>query len=359
METEGTITEQSQLAIIVEKSGIEKSKAEEITGGYIPFLQTIADISEQSKKIDFENPSELDEKIARELRLQLVPNRTAADKFKAAEKANYLLINGIHDGAYKIVENTSKLLENKLAAVEKQREIKEKARKEELRLARLAAIKDLVEDATIYPLSEMTETAFDDLKNTLELQAENKRAMAEKAEAERIAKEKAEAEEREKMRIENERLKAEAEEHERLLAEERAKAEAEKRELEEKARKEREAAEAEAARIKAEQGAKLEAERKERERVEAELKAKRDAEAKAKADEEARIEAERKAKAAEEKKARLAPDKQKIKQVAMQLKVVEDSLPSVKSEEANAIVLNIRQLIQKTIEYTNQQSEKL
>jgi hypothetical protein len=188
------LNETKELQVIAQNSGIEKQQAETITSKYVPFLQAIHEITEQANRIDWENPSELDEKIARELRLKLVPNRTAADKFKASEKATYLLINGIHDGAYKIVENTSKLWENKLAAVEKQREIKEKERKEKLRLERIEAIKDLTEDANIYPLSEMTDSSFEDLKNGLELAAIAKKEAAEKAEIERKQQEEREKE---------------------------------------------------------------------------------------------------------------------------------------------------------------------
>jgi len=55
-------------------------------------------------------------------------------------------------------------------------------------------------------------------------------------------------------------------------------------------------------------------------------------------------EAEEKERLAADKKALLAPDKAKIKQIAMQLRVIEQALPSVKSEEANAVILSIRLL---------------
>src|SRR4051812_12099004 len=91
-----------ELATVIKSSGLEVERAQGITNKYLPFLQKIAEVEAQTRKIDFENPTELDEKICRELRLQLVPNRTGCDKFKKAQKAEYALINGLNDNCYGI-----------------------------------------------------------------------------------------------------------------------------------------------------------------------------------------------------------------------------------------------------------------
>lgn len=397
--TELTVIEQpAELVTVAKESGIEISKAELITLKYVPFLTKIREAEQASSKINFENPTELDEKIAREIRLSLVPNRTDADRLKKSEKAEALLTNGLHDSSYGVVENTSKLLELKLAQVEKQREIKHKAEIEALRIARAEQIKPYGENYATMDLGNMNEEMFTSIFEGAKLQHEAKLEAERKAEEERKEKEKVNALtfEREKelrpyeqystniidlneftlgtldelkfqeiknklieaklkkdaeieaQRIENERLRQENEAKEKALAEQKAVADEALRIANEKAESERK----EAARL-----AKIEADKQAA--IIAEQKAKADklaAELKAKADAEAKVEAER---ISAEKKAAKAPDKEKIKQVAMQLGVIRDSLPILKTEEGANVISQIKILIEKTINYSREKADLL
>lgn len=120
----------------IETEGLELTVVETAKGKYIPFLQHIADIAEQSRTINFTNPSGSDQDLARELRLKLVPNRTGADRFKKEQKEQFTLVTKLHDACYNIINAESKILENQLEAVEKFTERQEQARLENLKAER-------------------------------------------------------------------------------------------------------------------------------------------------------------------------------------------------------------------------------
>ena len=61
-----------ELEKIVQDSGIELNQGELIKQSYLPYFEQLAEIKESSKKINFEKPTELDEEIARSLRLKTV-----------------------------------------------------------------------------------------------------------------------------------------------------------------------------------------------------------------------------------------------------------------------------------------------
>lgn len=332
---ENQTIESTELTTVAQNSGIEFSRAEQITLKYVPFLLKIRAIEDESKRINFENPSLIDEKIARELRLQLVPNRTGANDFKASEKAEALLINGLHDGSYKIVENASKLLELKLSNVEKQREIIEKARIEALKQSRVELIKPYGESYTTMALGDMDDIMFDSILNGAKLQHEAKIKAELQIEADRIEKEKKAAIDAENQRIEMERLKKENEIKEKQIELERIKSA--KKEQEAKAKADAELAEVNRlAKIESDKQAKIIADQKiESERLAAELKVKADAELA----EQVRISDEQKAKMVAEKKAAKAPDKEKMN------KWIDDlSLPFIelKQNESNIMASDIK-----------------
>lgn len=287
-----------KLEEIVKGSGLAIEEGEQVKMSYQPFLNEIAVIQEQSNKINYENPSDIDERIARELRLKTVKIRTGAKDFKDERKKTYLVKGNLEQAAYNLIEATCKVAEDVFNNVEKAKEIKERKFKEERRIERVKILTALDFDFTYTDLMGMPDDQFNVLVNSLENEkiAKAEREKKEKEEAE--AKIKAEAAEKERMRIENEKLKKENEEKERKIQIEKAKAAEEQRKqdlLMEAQRKEA--------------AKKLEIEKAKAKKLQDELMAKEEAELK----EKARIEAERKAKELEAKKAAKAPDKLKLK----------------------------------------------
>jgi hypothetical protein len=372
---ESVIETNVALEKVITDSQIELSEAETIKQSYLPYFTQMAELKEQMKKIDFENPQTIDETIAREVRLSLVKVRTGSEKVKEERKKIHALKANLEQSAWNLIKADCQLQEEQLMQVEKKRELAEKARVEALRVERLEILKDLTDNATIYPLGQMSEDAFNDLVNGFKLQIEAKKEAERKAEEERIALAKAEAERIEAQRIENERLKAEAEAREKQLELEREEArkkqaaieaqrldeqqkadallEAQRKEAEKKAAKLKAENDAKLAKEKAEHEAKLKAEREAKEKLEAELKAKQDAENKVKAE----AEAKEKKRIADEKKLAAAPDKQKIKLAVNAIEFL--NVDNVTTLDAKDLVNKINVLIGKIKDFTTAEIEKL
>ena len=327
--------EPAQLEEVVKNSGLQVQEGEEIKKSYLPFLTQLAEAQSQASKINFENPSELDENIARELRLRTVKIRTGAEKLKDDRKKMYLLRGNLEQASFNIIAASCRLTEEVFVNVEKAREIAEKKRKEQLRIDRETQLSPYTETANMYPLGEMSEDQFNELYSGLRIAHENKLAAEKKAEEDRIAKEKADAEEREAIRLENIRLKADAEEKERLaeterkknakiLADQKAKADTERAEL----------------------LAKAETERKEKERLAANETARLKV-----------IEDEKKAKAKAEKDALKAPDKNKLLSFMQEINKL--PRPEVKSIEAADIASKANIMLVQTANYIKDNANKL
>jgi colicin import membrane protein len=316
-----------ELTKIVTDSGLQLNEGEQIKQSYLPYFEQLAEIKHQAAKIDFENPSEIDEGIARQLRLKTVKIRTGSESIKDDRKRIHTLKANLEQSAWNLIKSTCLLEEENFLQVEKRREMLEKQRINDLRQTRLSTLASLgLETDVSLGLGILTDEEFDAHRDGLLNAKEEKEKAEAKAEADRIAKERKEAQEREKIRLENERLKKEAAKREKELAQERAaadkklaearkeqeaaekklqaekaKAEAAKKLADEKARKEREQA---AAKLREEQAAKA--------KLEAEIKAKADQEARAKKEAEEKAAAELKAKQLAEKKAAAAPRKKKL-----------------------------------------------
>ena len=248
---------ENQLAVIVQESGLEASKAQFILEKFQGYFAIAAEWEVTAKTI-------------------IVTDEKQTDKMDMARTGRLIL------------------REKRIAVEKARKELKEQALREGKAIDGIANVLK----ALIVPIEEHLERQekFVELKKAAEDEV-RRQEVERRMEEERIAAEKAAAEEQERIRKENERLKAEAiakeqaaakerEEHARILAEQQKKADAERKALEDKARKEREAAEA-AARVEREKQAKALAEQ--RAIAEAQQK-KADAEAKAK------IETERKEK---------------------------------------------------------------
>ena len=286
-----------ETGLVIVKSdefGLEATEAAKVESVFVPMLAKMNELEAEFNEVLALPIEPTTIQKAHALRLKYVKVRTGTAEIHKTAKAYYLAGGKFVDAWKNAQAFTSQGKEAKLEEIEKHFERLEAARKAKLKEERSALIVGLCETPEIYPVSEMSQPAFDQLLQGLTLAKQQKENAERKAEEDRIAKEKAEAEERERIRLENERLKAEAVERERLakeererqekiLAEERAKAEAERQQaraerekaeaaqkaIEVRARKEREAAELKAwaerekqAKLLAEQKAKSEAEKK-------------------------------------------------------------------------------------------------
>jgi hypothetical protein len=309
-------------------------------------LVQLAEVQSQATKINFDSPAEIDETIARELRLRTVKIRTGSKELKDERKRGYLLRGNLEQAAYNLIEASCKLTEDTFNNVEKAREIAEKKRKEQLRIDRAEMLSPYTESVSLYPLGEMSEEQFNELYSGLRIAHENKIEAEKKAEEKRLADIEAERIRQENIRLENERLKKEAEEKEKALLAEREKIRIENEEKERLAEIERK----KQAQIFEDQKAKAEKERKEKEQLLADIEAKKQADLKAK-------EAEEKARKAEEKKAKLAPDKTKLLNF---MQAINDlPRPEVKSIEAANIAANANALLIKVANYIKENANKL
>ncbi len=281
-----------ELDNVIKESGLQLTDAEAIKQSYLPYFNQMAEIKKDATKINFKEPGELDEKIARELRLKTVKIRTGSEEVKNERKRIHLLKSNVEQAAWNLIKSTCQLDEELFSKVEKRREIEEKKRKEARKEERLLLLQPYELDLEFYDLLNMPGESFDTLLSNTKLAQEQKIAAEKKAEEERIAKEKAEKAKYERIRKENERLRKEAEVKKREAEKERKRIEAEREKerketevkqqaIEEKARKEREVAK---------EKARKEAEAKKK--IEAELQAKKDEEAKRESDAKAAIEAE-------------------------------------------------------------------
>jgi len=255
--------ENSQLEQVVKESGLAITEGEEIKQSYLPFLNELAEIQSQASKVNFENPTLLDEKIASELRKRTVKVRTGAGDLKDSRKRIHLLKGNLEQAAYNLIAATCKLTEETFATVEKAREIAERNRIAQLESERKAELTQFTEILPI-GLGLMDESVYQNYIVGVRLSYEARIKAEQEAEAERLRLIEVEKEtarlkaiEDEKIRKENEALKAEAVKKEKELEAERkrqveelamqkAEAEAKQKLIEETARKEREAIEAKA-----------------------------------------------------------------------------------------------------------------
>jgi len=187
---------ENQLAIIVNESGLEETKAQYILDRFQEYFTIAAKWELKAKSIVVTNETQVAEmKMARAGRLFLKEKRIAIENARKHLKEQSLRESRAIDGIANVLK------------------------------------------ALIIPI----EKYLDEQEHFIEIKAakaaaEKERKEAERLEAERIAREKAEVEERERIRVENEKLKVEAEKKERALILERKKkveAESKKREADE------------------------------------------------------------------------------------------------------------------------------
>lgn len=358
-----------ELAETVQKYELAADGMASLTNTFRPHFLRYSELRAEALAIRPDAPS-----AARTARLALRANRVAADKARESLKADSLRRGKAIDGTYNVLDYGSRALEEQLEKIEKAEEIREQARKDALRDARIEELKPFA-DPTFYDLGNMPAPQWDQLIAGAKAAHEAQRAAAAKAEAERVAAEKAAAEakaakeakeaaEREALRLENERLakvaaeeRAAREEQERSAAAERNAAEARRIEAERivaevrkadalRAAQEREAAEALAL-----------AERQKREAVEAELAAKAKAEADRIAAEKAAQEQEAQRKAEQERQAAAAPERQKLTTLAATVRGM--PVPTFTTAAGQTLRAKIADQVEKMAKWIESEAAKL
>jgi len=305
-----TETQNNELAVIIEQSGLEKTKAQILLDKFTNYFEIAADWETKINAIKVTDESQTAEmKMADEGRKFLKTKRIEIESTRKALKEESLREGQTIDAIAKILKNLIEPLENQCEDIAKFKERKEAERKEKLKIERTEKLLPYAEFVPFgIDLSSLSEEDFCKLQNAAMWQLDAKLLAEQKAEAERLESIRIENERLEAQRLENERLKTEAIEKEKQLAEERAKADLERKKIEEKAAKE-----------KAELDAKLKAEREANEKMQAELKAKAEKEEQARREEiRLKMEADKKAndelkaKREAEEKAAKAPIKKQL-----------------------------------------------
>jgi len=372
---------------------IEKSKAEKIKATFEPMAKMLLEFEKAFLEVTSEAEKEITKDVtikAKRLRIDIGKVRTKTGKLKDKQKEYIKLEDKAIMGVHNVLVWAVKEKEDKLKDIENFFEIQEQKRLEKLQSERVNKLMKYVEDAEERNLSGMDSDVWDAYFAAKKKEYNDRIAAEKQAEIDRIARERKlklhndrkesiidlwqfvpdaikqkdfsdympgawdlEVEnihknkvkfdaEQERIRKDNIRLQKEAEAKANQREKEIAKAEAERKVLEEKARKEREVSQA---RLKAETEAKA--------KLEEELIAKAEAERK----ENERIEAEEKAQKEADRKAKAAPDKAKLIEFA---KVIDGLvLPELKSEEANHILANTKELLNKVSNFIREKTSNI
>ena len=319
-----------EVAQIAENVSVEKRNEVQSVLNHV--FRGVSKMREQLESVTVADPEDkVGMKMANTIRLSVRQVRLDAEKTfdaKRAEVQSQMLSYKTEDQLWLKAKQTMQILTKEIEDAARWKE--ETAKRFEAEQRELKTQQRILKVSQYAP--EVDRSEFENMNDETFIiflagieKAYNDRIEAErKADQERIEREKAEAEERERIRIENERLKAEAEAKERQLAEERAKLRAEQ----------------EAARIAAEKAA------AEKSKLEAEIMAKQEAEERAKREA-----------AAAERKAKNAPDKTKLLELAAQIDGF--NLPELKSEEAKAILANVKGLLVKVSGFIREKSNGL
>ena len=354
--------------------GLEESKAAQIEAQFKPMLEKMTELEKEYNEIvalSEEDTSAAER--AKALRLKYVKVRTGTAEIHKNQKAFFLAGGRFVDGWKNAQLFASQGIEERLSLIENRAEIKEKERVAQVQKEREDALKAYgVENAETLSLGLMSDQVWTNFLSGTKTAFEAKVAAEEKAKAYEIEKARI-------MKLHNERKESILDLWQFIdpiikdrnfgemsddlwntvvtgLKEAKAKSDAEV------IAKEAELAQAKADKAKADTEAKLAAENaaKAKDEADALLKAEKDkadalaAELKAKADTEAKLAAEN---AAAEKKARTAPDKEKLQVMAKGL----DSFPfpEVDSEDAKAILVDVRKLLDKTAKHILDKSSAL
>lgn len=191
-----TVIENKEVTELIEKSGIEKTKAEAHASAFHPSLVQLSELSRPLADLDKENPTPEHAKIARETRLKLVKVRTGAETIKDERKAILLLESNFIQANFNLVKAACILTEGEYEEIEKHQERQEAKRKAELKDARIALLAPYEVDYEFMPLDIWDEETFQARLAKEKESFEAVKAAREKEEIDRIAAEKLAEEQR-------------------------------------------------------------------------------------------------------------------------------------------------------------------
>jgi hypothetical protein len=352
------MTDNKDLVLIAQKSGLEKSKTEILLSKFGGYFQEAKSIASEAKEIVVTDENDIATMAeAKEKRLNLKRIRVEADKTRKELKEQSLREGRAIDGIANVIKALIVPVEEHLEAQEKYAERLQAERDNKIEAERHNQLSKYVDDSEIYSLhpSNLTDEAFNKLLGNSKLAYEAQKKAEQEAEAERIENEKKEKIFNERkfelvkysdfielaeLTIDTTEQQFEKLKKSALTAYKKHQEEQEKiRKENEKLQKEKEKAEAE--RLKAEQELAKQKETQElKERQEREAQ-----EAKKRAEEEL------------ERKSLLAPDKQKLLEFAKQIQST--TAPAVKSKEADMILEKAMELILEAVEVLQQGAKKL
>ncbi len=80
------VAKSEKLDEVITSSGLQMEEANQVKENYLPFIERLAKVREESKKINYKSPTTTDEVIARTLRLETVDIRKRCADVKDARK---------------------------------------------------------------------------------------------------------------------------------------------------------------------------------------------------------------------------------------------------------------------------------
>lgn len=354
---------------------IEKSKAEKIKATFEPMAKMLLEFEKAFKEVTLEAEKEITKDVtikAKRLRIDIGKVRTNTEKVRIAEKEEYLRAGKAIDGVSNILKWAVIDKENELKEIENHFEIQEQKRLEKLQTERVGKLLKYVEDAEDRNLSGMDKDVWQAYFTTKKKEYDDRIVAEKQAEIDRIAKAR-------KLKLHDDRKESiidlwqfvpntikqkdfsdympgawdlEVENIHKNKAKFEAKQE---RIRKDNIRLQKEADKKERQRIK-------EAEKTEKIRLKKEAELEKERKAKIKLQDELR---EKKLKEAEEygrkkeaeRKAKAAPDKVKLISFAERIDVL--IFPYVKSEEAEHILINTRELLNKVSNFIREKTSKI
>ena len=183
-----SVAEQPQQFVeVINQHGVDVTEASRYARIFLPYMSKVQDSVDEALAINFDNPTEADAKLARKIRLSLVPNRKEAEGQKDFQKKEFLIKSNLIQSLYNVVKSSSELLEENLMRVEKHAERMEAERVAKLKEERHARLSEFMDNATGFPVEAMTEEAFEAFLSSQKLAMEARvRAEKEAQEIEEI-----------------------------------------------------------------------------------------------------------------------------------------------------------------------------
>lgn len=326
----------NELTKIIEKEKLPITQSEFILKEFQTIFEKAKEYELKAREIKVTDISQVAEmKKARTIRLELKNLRVEANKKKVDMKEDSLRTGRAIQGIYNCVEALIVPMEEYLEKQEKFAENIEKEKRLKKYEERINVLSKFVLDTSVYNLQEMSEAGFQELLKASELVYNQRIEETQRVEAARLKREEEDRIENERIRFENNKLKEEQKIKDDLIAKQNK----EKADLIAKQQKEL----ADEKKKRDEQDAKF---AKEEEKRQEEI-SKRNA---IKIQEEIKI-------AEEKRKAELAPDKDKL--INLSNDYANFKFPEVGSEQANAVLKQVRDLSTKIALYIIKQANNL